>query len=37
MQAFGVDEDTPKTLLADIPQTLAVTPEQGESYWANVR
>ena len=37
MQAFGVDEDTRKTLLADIPQALAVTPEQGERFWANVR
>jgi hypothetical protein len=34
LQALGVGEAARKILLAGIPQTVAVTPEQGESFWA---
>ncbi|MBP5986841.1 MAG: hypothetical protein KA538_06610 [Azonexus sp.] len=34
LQALGVAEATRKTLLAGIPQTVAVTPELGEQFWA---
>jgi len=34
LQALGVDESTRQTLLAGIPKTVAVTPEQGEQFWA---
>jgi len=34
LQALGVGEAARKTLLAGIPQTVAVTPEQGDSFWA---
>jgi len=34
LQALGVAEATRRTLLAGIPQTVAVTPEQGERFWA---
>jgi hypothetical protein len=34
LQALGVAEATRKTLLAGIPQTIAVTPEQGNQFWA---
>jgi hypothetical protein len=34
LQALGVGEATRKTLLAGIPQTVAVTPEQAERFWA---
>jgi len=34
LQALGVGEATRKTLLAGIPQTVAVTPEQGNQFWA---
>lgn len=34
LQALGVDENTRKILLAGIPKTVGVTPEQGESFWA---
>ncbi|MCG2577836.1 hypothetical protein LZ012_12630 [Dechloromonas sp. XY25] len=34
LQALGVDETTRNILLAGIPQTVAVTPEQGEAFWA---
>ena len=32
--ALGVDKSTRQTLLAGIPKTVAVTPEQGEQFWA---
>ncbi len=32
--ALGVDAPTRQTLLAGIPQTVAVTPEQGEAFWS---
>ena len=35
LQALGVDESTRQTLLAGIPKTVAVTPEQGEQFWAD--
>ena len=34
LQALGVGEAARKILLAGIPKTVAVTPEQGESFWA---
>uniref|UniRef100_Q47F53 Uncharacterized protein n=1 Tax=Dechloromonas aromatica (strain RCB) TaxID=159087 RepID=Q47F53_DECAR len=34
LQALGVAEATRKTLLAGIPQTVAVTPEQAGQFWA---
>ncbi len=34
LQALGVGETTRQTLLAGIPKTVAVTPEQGEQFWA---
>jgi hypothetical protein len=34
LQALGVEESTRQTLLAGIPKTVAVTPEQGEQFWA---
>jgi hypothetical protein len=34
LQALGVDEFTRQTLLAGIPKTVAVTPEQSEQFWA---
>lgn len=34
LQALGVAEATRKTLLAGIPQTVAVIPEQAEQFWA---
>jgi len=34
LQALGVAEAMRQTLLAGIPQTVAVTPEQGERFWA---
>jgi hypothetical protein len=34
LQALGVGEAPRKTLLAGIPQTVAVTPEQAERFWA---
>ncbi|MGB4062997.1 MAG: hypothetical protein WBK19_04150 [Azonexus sp.] len=34
LQALGVDESIRQTLLAGIPKTVAVTPEQGERFWA---
>lgn len=34
LQALGVGETTRNILLAGIPQTVAVTPEQGEAFWA---
>ncbi|MBS1131968.1 MAG: hypothetical protein H6R16_2970, partial [Proteobacteria bacterium] len=34
LQALGVAEVTRKTLLAGIPQTVAVIPEQAEQFWA---
>ena len=34
LQALGVGEAARKILLAGIPQTVAVTPEQGDSFWA---
>ncbi len=34
LQALGVDAATRQTLLATIPRTLAVTPAQGEEFWA---
>jgi hypothetical protein len=34
LQALGVAEVTRQTLLAGIPKTVAVTPEQGEQFWA---
>ncbi|MDP2882382.1 MAG: hypothetical protein Q8N89_12455 [Azonexus sp.] len=34
LQALGVAESTRQTLLASIPKTIAVTPEQGEQFWA---
>ena len=34
LQALGVAESARKTLLAGIPQTVAVTPEQAERFWA---
>lgn len=32
--ALGVDAPTIRTLLAGIPRTVAVTPEQGERFWS---
>lgn len=32
--ALGVDASTRQTLLAAIPRTVSVTPEQGEQFWA---
>lgn len=34
LNALGVDAATRQTLLAGIPQTVAVTPEQAETFWA---
>jgi len=34
LTALGVDAATQKILLAGIPQTVAVTPDQGERFWA---
>lgn len=34
LQVLGVGEITRQTLLAGIPKTVAVTPEQGEQFWA---
>lgn len=34
LQALGVEESKRQTLLAGIPKTVAVTPEQGEQFWA---
>lgn len=34
LQGLGVGEATRRTLLAGIPRTVAVTPEQGEAFWA---
>jgi hypothetical protein len=34
LQALGVAENTRQTLLAGIPKTVAVTPEQAERFWA---
>ena len=34
LAALGVDAITQQTLLAGIPQTVAVTPEQTETFWA---
>ena len=34
LQTLGVAEAIRKTLLAGIPKTVAVTPEQGEQFWA---
>ncbi len=34
LQTLGVDESTRQTLLAGIPKTVAVIPEQGEQFWA---
>lgn len=34
LQALGVDASTRQTLLAAIPRTVSVTPEQGEQFWA---
>ena len=34
LQALGVAENTRQTLLAGIPQTVAVTPEQAERFWS---
>ncbi len=34
LRALGVDEATRQVLLAGVPQTVAVTPELGETFWA---
>ncbi len=34
LSALGVDAATRQTLLAGIPQTIAVTPDQGDRFWA---
>ena len=34
LAALGVDSITQQILLAGIPQTVAVTPEQAETFWA---
>lgn len=34
LQSLGVGESVREILLAGIPQTVAVTPEQGERFWA---
>ena len=34
LNALGVDAATQQTLLAGIPQTVAVTPEQADAFWA---
>lgn len=35
LKGLGVDAATRQTLLAGIPQTVAVTPEQAETFWAD--
>ena len=35
LNGLGVDAATRQTLLAGIPQTVAVTPEQAETFWAD--
>lgn len=37
LQALGVAEATRRTLLAGIPQTVAVSPEQAERFWSERR